>query len=137
MKAQSIYGREYAYSSVVAMSSSHRFEAYLAGSLLLLLGLLLLALLGGLVTVGQLPPLFLAGIGITFLVMAFLKSRTRAADEMPARATLAYGAIALVLGVFWLALSVQAVLAGYVLAVVLIFFGLIFLTYTRIRRPSS
>jgi hypothetical protein len=104
---------------------------------MLLLGLLLLAFLGGLVVVGQLPALFLTGIGVIFLTMALLKSRAPATNEMPAKATLAYGTIAFTLGVLWLALSVQAVLAGYVLAVVLIFFGLIFLTYTRIRGPSS
>ena len=119
------------------MSSSHRFEAYLAGSLLLLLGLLLLMFLGGLVVIGQLPALFLLGIGVIFVVMALLKSRAPATYEMPAKATLAYGIVALVIGVLWLTISIQATLAGYILAAVLIFFGLIFLTYTRIRRPSS
>ena len=124
-------------SEVVALSSPHRFEAYLGGSLLLLLGILLLALLGGLVFLGQLPALFLVGIGIIFVVMALLKSKAPSAYGMPAKVTLAYGAIAFVLGVLWLALIVQATLAGYILAAVLIFFGLIFLSYTRINRPPS
>jgi len=135
MKAQNIYGAEHACLRVVALSSSHRFEAYLGGCLLLLLGVLLLAFLGGLVVLGQLPALFLVGIGVVFLVLALLKSRVPAGYGMPVKATFAYGVIAFVLGVLWLALFVQAALAGYILAVVLIFFGLIFLSYTRIRRP--
>jgi hypothetical protein len=116
------------------LSFSNRFEAYLAGSILLLLGLLLLLFLTGLVAIGQLPALFLLGIGVIFLAMALLKWRAPAAYEMPPRATLAYGTIAVIIGVLWLTVSIQATLAGYILAAVLVFFGLIFLAYTRIKR---
>jgi hypothetical protein len=123
--------------NVVDLSTAHRFEAYIAGSLLLLLGLLLLAFLGNIIAVGQLPALFLTGIGVIFLVIALLKSMAPVPHEMPAKATLAYGTIAFVIGVLWFVLSVQAVFVGYVLAIVLIFFGLLFLAHTRIRHPSS
>ena len=116
--------------------AKRRFEAYLAGSLLLLLGLLLLAFLGGLVALGELPPLFLSGVGVIFLVMALLKSMAPMTYEMPVKVILAYGVIAFIIGLLWLALSLQAVFAGYILAIALIFFGILFLAYTRVGRSG-
>jgi hypothetical protein len=84
-----------------------------------------------------LPALFLIGLGVIFLVMALFKSRMPVPFEMPSKATLAYGVIMLVVGVLWASLSVQATLAGYILALVLVFFGLVFLAYTRIRPAST
>ena len=118
------------------LTVTHRFEAYLAGSLMLLFGLLLIAFLSDVVVLRQLPALSLTGIGIIFLVMAILKSRAPAQYEMPVKATLGYGAIAFIIGVLWLTVLVQAIFAGYVLAIVLIVVGLIFLAYTRIRRSG-
>jgi len=119
------------------MSASHRFETYIAGSIMLLLGFLLIAFLLGIVTLSLLPGVFLMGLGVIFFVMALLKSRAPATYEMPPRTTLAYGALLLVVGLLWASLSVQTVLAGYALAVVLVFFGLVFLAYTRIRPVSK
>ena len=134
LRAQYIYDARYRYNPVDGLSASHRFEAYSAGSLLLLLGLLLLGFLGGVVAVVQLPALFLTGIGIIFLVMGLLKSTAPVPFEMPVKVTLAYGVIAFVVGVVWLALWVQTVIAGYILAIVMIFFGCIFVAYTGVRR---
>jgi cytochrome c biogenesis protein CcdA len=111
------------------MSDSRRFEAYLAGSLMLLLGLLLIALLVGLVALGLLPPLFLIGVGIIFSVMAVLKASAPVQYQMAARTTLAYGLLGITIGILWIALAVQTATAGYILAVLLILFGLVFLAY--------
>ena len=116
--------------------AKRRFEAYLAGSLLLLLGLLLLAFLGGLVALGELPPLFLSGVGVIFLVMALLKSMAPTTYEMPVKVTLAYGVVAFVIGLLWLTLLLQPVFAGYILVIALIFFGILFLAYTRVGRSG-
>ena len=114
-----------------------RFETYLAGSIMLLIGILLIVFLLGFVGLGFLPALFLVGVGIVFSVMAALKAREPARYEMSARTTLAYGLIAIIIGVLWIALSVQIATAGYILAAMLIFFGLVFLSYTRIKPTSA
>ncbi len=79
------------------------------------------------------PALFMIGIGVIFSVMAVLKSKAPASYEMTPRTTLAYGVLAIVIGVLWVSLSIQAPFAGYILAGVLIFFGLVFLAYTKIK----
>jgi hypothetical protein len=116
---------------------ARRFETYLAGSIMLLIGLLLIAFLMDMVVAGLLPALFLIGIGVIFSVMAVLKSTAPVQYEMSARTTLAYGLIAAIIGLLWVALSVQATLAGYVLAVLLVFFGLVFLAYPRVKPASG
>jgi hypothetical protein len=116
---------------------ARRFETYLAGSIMLLIGLLLIAFLMGIVGIGYLPPLFLIGVGVIFSVMAVLKASQPVRYEMSARTTLAYGLIAIIIGVLWITLSVQVTVAGYILAGLLIFFGLLFLAYTRIRPTSA
>ena len=103
---------------------------------MLLIGFLVLLFLLGLVGWAQLPAFFLIGVGVIFSLMAVLKSRAPAGYEMSPRTTLAYGVLAIFIGVLWVALSIQAAFAGYVLAVVLIFFGIVFLAYTRIK-PTS
>ncbi len=113
-----------------------RFENYLAGSIMLLIGLLLIVFLLGVVGAGFLPALFLIGVGVIFLVLAVLKARVPVLYEMSVRTTLAYGVLLVIIGVLWVTLSVQLVIAGYVLAVFLVFFGLVFLAYTRIK-PTS
>jgi uncharacterized membrane protein YesL len=118
------------------LSAAHRFETFLAGSLLLLFGLLLLTYLGGVVALWELLPLFLTGLGVILFVMALWKARVPVAYEMPAKATLAYGVIVFLVGVLWLVLSVQVVIAAYILAIALIFFGLIFLAFTKFRRSG-
>jgi len=116
---------------------ARRFETYLAGSIMLLVGLLLIAFLTGIVGTVYLPPLFLVGVGVIFCLMAVLKASAPVHYEMSTRATLAYGLIAAIIGVLWLTLSVQVTVAGYILAGLLIFFGLLFLTYTRIKTTSA
>jgi hypothetical protein len=116
---------------------SRRFESYLAGAVMLLLGLILISYLVGLIGGSQIPAVFLIGVGVIFSLMAVMKTKVPGSYEMSPRTTLAYGALALVIGVLWISLSVEAVLAGYALAAMLVFFGLVFLAYTRIRRPSA
>ena len=114
-----------------------RFETYLAGSKKLLIGMLLIVFLMGVVGAGFLPALFLIGVGVIFSVMAVLKARAPVLHEMSARTTLAYGVLAIIIGVLWVTLSVQVATAGYLLAVLLVFFGLVFLAYTRIKPTSA
>jgi len=113
---------------------ARRFEPYLAGSMLVLLGLILAGYLSGVSTPQQIPSIFLAGVGVVFCVMAILKAKTPAGKfEMSSRATLAYGILALVIGVLWYAVSVEPQVAEYLLVLLLVFFGLIFLAYTRLK----
>ena len=100
---------------------------------MLLLGLLLVAYQLGLLMASQFLPLLLVGVGIIFSILALLKSRAPAKYEMSPRVTLGYGALAIIIGALWISVSVQASLALYVLAFVLVFFGVIFLAYTRFR----
>jgi hypothetical protein len=119
------------------LAGGRRFETYLIGSVMVLLGLILVVYLFGFVAGSQTPPLFLIGVGAIFSVMAVLKARAPAPYEMPPKTTLSYGVLALVIGVLWISVSIQAVLAAYLLASMLVFFGLVFLAYTRIKRSSS
>ena len=116
---------------------ARRFETYFVGAIMLLIGLLLIGYLMGVVGAGFLPPLFLIGVGVTFSVLAVLKGRVPVPYEMSARTTLTYGVLAVIIGVLWVTLSVQLVMAGYLLAVFLVFFGLLFLAYTRIKSASA
>ena len=112
---------------------ARRFEPYLAGSVMFLLGLVLVGYLAGPSLPKQVPFLFLAGVGIIFCVLAIFKSRTPAKYEMSARITLAYGLLSLIIGVLWLSVSLQVEIAEYLLALLLVFFGLVFLAYTRLK----
>jgi len=118
------------------MSTGRRFDTYLAGSFMLLLGLLLAAYLLGLISASRIAPLTLVGVGVIFSILAVMKSKSPAKYEMTPRVTLAYGILAVVIGTVWIAGSVEIALAGYVLAAALIFFGLLFIAYTRLR-PSK
>lgn len=104
---------------------------------MLLIGLLIVVFLAGLVAAVFLLAFFLIGVGIIFSVMALMKSRAPATYEMSPRTTLAYGIIAIVIGLLWVTLYVQAAIAGYVLAAALIFFGLLFLAYARFSHTSA
>lgn len=104
---------------------------------MLLMGALLLAYMSRILAVGYLAPLFLVGVGVIFSVMAVFKAKAPASYEMPPRTTLAYGVAAIIIGLLWFLGSVAALLAGYALALVLIFFGIVFLAYTRIRPKST
>jgi len=104
---------------------------------MLLIGVILIAFLMGIASVGYLAPLFIVGVGIIFSLMGVLKARAPAPYEMSSRATLAYGLIAVIIGVLWITFSVLVTAAGYVLAGLLIFFGLLFLVYTRIKPTST
>ena len=104
---------------------------------MILIGLLLIAYLTNLIPTSFLTPFFLVGVGVIFSVMALLKTRAPTSYEMSPRTTLAYGILAMVIGVLWVLVSVATLLAGYVLALVLVFFGALFLAYTRIRPKST
>ena len=103
---------------------------------MILIGVLLIAYLTGLLVASLLAPLFLIGVGVIFSLMAVFKSKVPAAYEMPPRTTLAYGVFAIVIGLLWFLVSVATVIALYVLAFAFVFFGIVFLAYTRIRPKS-
>ncbi len=115
------------------MYSSRRFEPYLAGSVMALLGLILFAYLIGVIQATEIPAIFLFGVGVIFCALAVMKTKMRRTYEMSPRTTLAYGVIALIIGALWLSLSFEPVVAGYILASALVFFGLVFLAYTRLK----
>jgi hypothetical protein len=104
---------------------------------MLLLGLILISYLIGLVLPSQIPALFLIGVGVIFSIMAVMKTKVSGSYEMSPKTTLAYGVLALVIGVLWISVSVHPVLAVYAFAAMLVFFGVVFLAYTRIKRPSA
>ena len=116
---------------------ARRFETYLVGTVMLLIGLVLIVFLVGVVAAGFLPALLLIGFGVILSVLAVLKGRVPVRYEMSARTTLTYGVLVVIIGVLWVTLYVQLVIAGYLLAVLLVFFGLIFLAYTRIKPASA
>lgn len=106
----------------------------MAGSVLVLLGVVLLGYLTGFNSPRQIPAIFLAGVGVIFCLLAILKRKAPGQKyEMSARTTMAYGALALVIGVLWFAVSLQPQVAEYLLALLLVFFGLVFLAYTRLK----
>ena len=113
---------------------ARRFERYLAGSLLLLLGVVLVSYLMGVNSPRQIPAVFLAGVGVIFCILAILKAKVPGGKyEMSPRTTLFYGVLALVIGVLWLVVSLQVQMAEYLLAMLLVFFGLVFLAYSRLK----
>jgi drug/metabolite transporter (DMT)-like permease len=96
--------------------------------------LIFLGYVSGFSSPRQIPAFFLAGAGVIFCVLAVLKRRVPGQKyEMSARATMAYGVLALVIGVLWFSVSLQPQVAEYLLGLLLIFFGLIFLAYTRLK----
>jgi len=113
---------------------ARRFETYLAGSVLLLLGLILLGYLSGFNSPRQIPAIFIAGVGVIFTLLAIFKARSpRQKYEMSPRTTFAYGVLALIIGVLWFSISLQTQIAEYLLALLLVFFGLVFLAYMRLK----
>ncbi len=112
---------------------ARRFEPYLAGSVMLLLGLILVGYLAGLSSPKQIPSLFLAGVGVIFCLLALFKVKTAAKYEMSARTTFAYGLLSLIIGVLWFSVSLGPEITEYLLALLLVFFGLVFLAYTRVK----
>jgi len=113
---------------------ARRFETYLAGAVLVLLGVILLGYLTGFGSPRQIPALFLAGVGVIFCLLAILKRKVPGKKyEMSPRTTLAYGVLALVIGVLWFSVSLQPAVAEYLLGLLLVFFGLVFLAYTRLK----
>lgn len=113
---------------------ARRFETYLAGSVLLLLGLVLLSYLSGVNSPRQIPATFLAGVGVIFCLLAILKRKAPGPKyEMSARTTMVYGVLALVIGVLWFSVSLQPQVAEYMLGLLLVFFGLVFLAYVRLK----
>lgn len=110
---------------------SRSFERYLAGSVLLVIALVLLSYLLGFSAPKQVPGLLLVGVGAIFCILALLKAKAPEKHGMSARTTFWYGVLAVAIGVLWIALSIQTMMAEYLLVLVLIFFGLVFLAYSR------
>lgn len=117
--------------------ASHTLESYLAGSIMLLVGLLLILYLLGQVSSQSILPLFLIGIGLIFSTMSIAKSSSPSQHGLPSKVILGYGVLAIVVGVLWMALTVQLIVAEFVLAGILILFGVIFLIYSVRRQPAS
>jgi len=46
---------------------------------------------------------------------------------------MAYGILALIIGVLWFSVSLEPQIAEYLLGLLLVFFGLVFLAYTRLK----
>ena len=113
---------------------ARRFERYLAGAVLVLFGVILAGYLIGIVSPGQIPAVFLAGVGVIFCILAIVKVRVSGGKyEMSPRTTLFYGVLALVIGVLWMVVSLQVQITEYLLALLLVFFGLVFLAYSRFK----
>jgi apolipoprotein N-acyltransferase len=107
-------------SGVGRVMVGRRFEPYLAGSVMLLLGLILVGYLAGLSSPRQIPSLFLAGVGVIFSLLAIFKVKTPAKYEMSARTTLAYGLLSLIIGVLWFSVSLGPEITEYMLALLLV-----------------
>jgi apolipoprotein N-acyltransferase len=117
------------------MQHTQQHEISLAGAVMLLVGLLLILYLLGQITVLNILPLFLIGVGIIFSTIAFVKLRSpKSQYEMPPKAYLGYGLVAIVIGGLWLSASIQLMLAEIVLAGILILFGVGFILYSATRR---
>ena len=113
---------------------ARRFERYLAGSVLVIFGIILVSYLIGLISPGQIPAVFLAGVGVVFCILAIVKARVPGGKyEMSPRTTLFYGVLALVIGVLWFAVSLRVQSAEYLLGLLLVFFGVVFLAYSRFK----
>jgi hypothetical protein len=102
---------------------------------MLLVGFLLFLLLLGEIAIGWIIPLFLVGIGVTLTLLALAKMKgPRSKYEMPPKAYLGYGILAIVVGVVSLTLSIELTTAEFVLAGVLVLLGAAFLFYSIARR---
>ncbi len=101
----------------------------------MLVGLLLFLFLLGEIAIVNIIPLFLVGIGVILTALAFAKYKgARSQYEMPPKAYLGYGVLAVVVGGLWLALSIQLMVAEFVLAGVLVLAGAVFLLYSLRKR---
>ncbi len=98
---------------------------------MVLVGLLLFLFLLGEIASINIIPLFLVGIGVILATIALAKFKgTGSQYEMPPKAYLGYGVLAIVVGGLWLAQSIQLILAEFVLAGILVLFGIVFLLYS-------
>ena len=118
------------------MSSLPHHEKALAGGTMLLIGGLLIFYLLGSIAVVNILPLFLVGIGVIFSLLGLITLREPKADDarsflMLPRAYLMYGVLAVVIGVVWLSWPIQMI--WYVLAGLLILFGVVFLIYAGLN----
>jgi len=109
--------------------------------MLLVGGLLIFYLIGNIAVVNILP-LFLIGIGVIFALLGLVTLREPKADDarsflMLPRAYLMYGVLAVLIGVVWLSWPIQMI--WYVLAGLLILFGVVFLIYAGLnyRAPRA
>ncbi len=108
-----------------------RWHELLAGAVMLLVGLLLVLFLLGEIAFVSIIPLFLVGIGLILTAAALTKFNvTRSQYEMPPRAYLGYGVLSIIVGGLWLALSIQFIVAEFLLAGMLILAGAGFLLYS-------
>ncbi len=102
---------------------------------MMLVGLLLFLFLLGEIAIVNIIPLFLVGIGVVLTALALAKYKgTGSQFEMTPKAYLGYGVLAVVVGGLWLALSIQLMVAEFVLAGVLVLAGAVFLLYSLRKR---
>jgi hypothetical protein len=132
-----------------AMQSAPAHETSLAGAIMLLVGGILLFYLLGNLPITDILPVFLIGIGAIFTVLGLFTLREPRQDEriddlrafiMLPRAYLLYGILAIMTGAVWIAWPIHLLFAQYLLAGLLILFGVIFLIYAgltfRYRYPN-
>jgi hypothetical protein len=100
---------------------------------MLWVGLLLILYLLGQVPSPSILPLFLIGVGLIFSTMSIAKSGSTSRYGLPSRVILGYGVLAIIVGVLWMAFTVQIIVAEFVLAGILILFGAVFLIFS-VRR---
>ena len=105
--------------------------------MLLVGGILLFYLLGN-IPVGGILPAFLIGVGVIFTALGLVAFEEPVSDErigqkrgllMLPRAYLLYGILAIVIGAVWILWPVNLLFAQFLLAGLLILFGVIFLIY--------
>ena len=118
------------------MNSEPHHEIALAGGTMLLVGGLLIFYLIGSIAVVNILPLFLVGIGVIFSLLGLITLREPKVEDargflMLPRAYLLYGVLAIVIGAIWLSWPIQMI--WYVLAGLLILFGVLFLIYAGLN----
>ena len=111
------------------MQYTRHYEFALAGAVMVLVGCLLLFVLLGVIGIFMVLPGLLVGVAIIFITLGFV----RLGQHNPiGRMYIAYGIVALGIGVVWYGWAIQLIVAQYALALLLILFGGIFLFYSTL-----
>ncbi len=109
------------------MQYTRHYEIALAGAVMVLVGFILLLYLTGGIAIVSILPAFLIGVGLIFTALGFVRLGQH---DPVGKMYLAYGVLAVAIGVIWLSWAIQLVVAEFALAGVLILFGGVFLLYS-------